>query len=117
MTYQFVPAAVREVAGNGQAGGIANGNGQGQAGGAAGGNQNNEAANGNNGVAIEDTQTPTAADVIDIDDEDVAKAGETEKMFDVLERTAMVIAILGLLLILLTIGATIKEKYDINKYD
>ena len=117
MTYQFVPAAVREVAGNGTAGGTANGNGQGQAGGAAGGNQNNEAANGNNEVAIEDTQTPTAADVIDIDDEDVAKAGETEKMFDVLERTAMVIAIFGLLLVLLTIGVAIKEKHDITKYN
>ena len=117
MTYQFVPTAVREVAGNGTAGGTANGNGQGQAGGAAGGNQNNEAANGNNEVAIEDTQTPTAADVIDIDDEDVAKAGETEKMFDVLERTAMVIAIFGLLLVLLTIGVAIKEKHDITKYN
>ncbi|WP_044933687.1 MucBP domain-containing protein [Pseudobutyrivibrio sp. LB2011] len=117
MTYQFVPAAVREVAGQGQAGGAANGNGTNQAGGAAGGNQNNEAANGNNEVAIEDTQTPTTADVVDIDDEDVAKAGETEKMFDTLERTAMVIAILGVLLILLTIGATIKEKHDISKYD
>ena len=84
---------------------------------AAGGNQNNEAANGNNEVAIEDTQTPTAADVIDIDDEDVARAGETEKMFDVLERTAMVIAILGLLLVLLTIGVAIKEKHDITKYN
>ncbi|SOB96322.1 MucBP domain-containing protein [Pseudobutyrivibrio ruminis] len=117
MSYQFVPAAVRGVAGNGTAGGTANGNGQGQAGGAAGGNQNNEAANGNNEVAIEDTQTPTAADVIDIADEDVAKAGETEKMFDVLERTAMVIAIFGLLLILLTIGVAIKEKHDITKYN
>jgi hypothetical protein len=117
MQYQFVPAAVRQVAGNGQAGGNAGGNGAGQAGGAAGGNQNNEAANGNNEVAIEDTQTPTAADVVDIDDEDVARAGETERLSDVLERTAMVIAILGLLLGLLTIGAVIKEKHDISKYD
>ncbi len=117
MQYHFVPAAVRQVAGNGQAGGNAGGNGAGQAGGAAGGNQNNEAANGNNEVAIEDTQTPTAADVVDIDDEDVARAGETERLSDVLERTAMVIAILGLLLGLLTIGAVIKEKHDISKYD
>ena len=115
--YQFVPAQVQQVAGNEQAGGQTGLIARNQNDNNGNGNDVND-GNANDGVTIEDSQTPTSVDeVIDIDDEEVAKAGEVETMFDVLERTAIVITLLGLLLILVTIGATIKEKLDTRKYN
>ncbi|MBE5911507.1 hypothetical protein [Pseudobutyrivibrio sp.] len=96
-----------------------------QAGGnqAGGGNQGGEAAAagegeqaGGDATTIDDTETPLGVeDVIDIKDEEVAKAVATNALLDSYKKYAFVILIIGIAVIFITVLASAKEKYDNKK--
>ncbi len=86
------------------------------AGGQGGQGQNEAGAEGagaDETTSIEDTETPMGVeDVIEIDEEEVAKSIDSDIIYDTYKRYAFVVAIIGSILVLTIIGATAKENYD-----
>lgn len=112
-TYQSVSRDMGVVNNRDQQAGGNQAAGGGNAGDAAAGGQAGETAG---DTTIEDTETPLAVeDVIDIEDEEVAKAVASSALIDTYKRYAFVILLIGMVVVLVTALATAKEKYDNKK--
>jgi hypothetical protein len=116
-SYQLVPASIQPVITN-----VTGGNGAVQtnrASAAGGGNAGGGAAEaGDDTTTIDDTETPRGIDdVIDIDDEPVARAIGSETVYDSYKRTALVLAVIGVIMFIGSMGAMIKDRRERNNID